>query len=376
MAVMFASVFLLDAGLTNAQIGMLVATVGAVSAVAQPVVAGMAERSLRVPLRAWIAGAALLMALLAVALLVPGATIPVTALLFGLLMVTAQSTQPLVNSIGMAAINDGHPVDFGIARATGSGAFALLSVAAGGVIALAGARTIPITLLAITALLAAAAWTFVFPAAHVPEPSVAVSAAPAPAALTPRRRRRFTLVIVALTLGMFSHNLVNTYIFQIISSHGGGSAEMGVAVMIAAVVEIPTLVLWSHMARRWSAGTLLVVSSIGFAGKSAATLAAPGVIGIYMAQGLQFFAFALMVPASIYYVNALLPAGERIRGQAYVTMTFTLAAVGGGLSGGILIDTAGVPAMLMVGTAVGVLGVPLMLLATERGLVTTPTSRG
>ncbi len=51
----FSSVFLLDRGLSNSQIGLVLAGSGIVSVVLQPLVAGWAGASLR-GLRRWIAG--------------------------------------------------------------------------------------------------------------------------------------------------------------------------------------------------------------------------------------------------------------------------------------------------------------------------------
>ena len=143
MVMMFASAYLLDAGLANAQIGMVVAAGGALSAVLQPVVAGMADRSRRVPLRAWIATSAVLLAILACALLLPGLPLGATAAFFGLMILVIQTAQPLINAIGMAAWARGVPVNFGVGRAMGSLAFALLSVVAGRLVATSGTVAIP-----------------------------------------------------------------------------------------------------------------------------------------------------------------------------------------------------------------------------------------
>ncbi|HMS38169.1 MAG TPA: hypothetical protein PKA93_13455, partial [Arachnia sp.] len=53
LVINFVSVFLLAHGLTNAQIGVLMAVASAVATVVQPIVAGRVDRS-RIPLRLWL----------------------------------------------------------------------------------------------------------------------------------------------------------------------------------------------------------------------------------------------------------------------------------------------------------------------------------
>ena len=56
---------------------------------------------------------------------------------------------------------------------------------------------------------------------------------------------------------------------------------------------------------------------------------------------------------------------DAIKGQAYMTMTYTLASVIGALLGGTLIDHSGVTNMLMIATGSGLVGMVIMLLAAE-----------
>lgn len=91
--------------------------------------------------------------------------------------------------------------------------------------------------------------------------------------------------------------------------------------------------------------------------KAVATLVAPDLTSFLATMLLQVVSFALLIPASVYYVDRLLPAAERVRGQAYMTLTLTLGSVFAGLIGGPLLDAAGVPALLAAGTAAAVIGV-------------------
>ena len=50
-------------------------------------------------------------------------------------------------------------------------------------------------------------------------------------------------------------------------------------------------------------------------------------------------------------------AGDKVKGQAYMTAALTLGGVAGNLSGGIALDVSGVNAMLILGCAFALAGV-------------------
>lgn len=374
----FSSVYLLSRGLTNAQIGLVLAASGAVSAVLQPVLAGWAGRS-RVPLRLWIAGLAAATALGAVALLVPGRGPLWHGVAFGYLLCILQVATPLVNAVGMECVNRGIPVDFGPARAVGSFSFALTSLGVGALVAATSAGVVPVLMILAQALLVVAAWTFVFARGDHARPerperperpdldaAGAASGGTRPDPLDARQRRRFAVLLVGITGGYISHAFINSYMFQVVTFHGGTASEMGVAVTIAALIETLPMLFFRRIVRRWRSGTLLRVAAVAFAVKALATWLAGSLGALYLAQCLQVAAFALVVPASVYYVDRLLPPRERVRGQAYMTVTLTLGNVVAGLGGGALLDLAGVPALLAVGTAFATAGAVAVLVSTER----------
>ncbi len=158
LIVNFASVYLLAHGLSNAQIGMMLAVAGAVATVVQPVAAGFVDRS-RLPLRLWIVLGGVVLAALTAALLPQGGGLLV-GLTYGLLVASIQVVQPLVNSLGMAAISRGFRVNFGVARASGSLAFALVSVGAGALVAATSAKVLLLLIAAVVAVFIGGAVTF------------------------------------------------------------------------------------------------------------------------------------------------------------------------------------------------------------------------
>lgn len=126
------------------------------------------------------------------------------------------------------------------------------------------------------------------------------------------------------------------------------------------------MMCFDRLARRWTPGTLMAVAGVVFALKGLATWLAPDLGGIYLAQGLQFAAFGLVVPASVYYIDRHFPMAQRVTGQAFMTMTATGGSVIGSVAGGLVLDLGGVPTMLLVGAGFGVLGALCMSLGVDR----------
>lgn len=387
LIVNFASVYLLAHGLSNAQIGVLLAVAGAVATVVQPIVAGIVDRS-RVPLRLWLVLGGIVVAALAAALLPQGEGF-LTAVTYGLLVALIQVVQPLVNSLGMAAVAQGFRVNFGVARACGSVTFALLSVGAGALIAATSAKAVALLLIVAAAVFVAGSATFIlrhpaapatdYAASSVSRKRAAAEAAGEPAvghrdparlsdppALDRRAWKLFSLLLVGIMLGMTSHTLVNAFLFQIVDFHGGDAGAMGLAAMVAAMVELPTMVFFERLISRWTPGTLLIVGGIGFAVKNLAAYLAPNLAVLYLSQVLQFAGFGLVIPATVYYVNRLFPAALRVRGQAYITMTFSAGSVVGALIGGVVLDAAGVPMLLLVGTVAATVGAVFVWFGADR----------
>ena len=366
LIVSFASVYLLAEGMSNSEIGILIAVASALATVLQPLIAGVAERSRR-PLQVWMTVAGVVIAALAATLLLPGQSGILLAINYGLLIGSIQIIQPLVNSVGMAAINRGIRLNFGVARAIASLSFALLSMAAGRVVEATSHRSLPLLLIVVQAAFVVASATFVFRrTAKADEGEGEHLAVAQPEPLDRAAWIRFSILLGGFTLAMASHNLLNGFMFQVVEYHRGTAADMGVAVMIAALTELPTMMAFSWLVKRWTPGTLMIIAGVAFAIKSTATWLAPNLTGIYLAQGLQFAAFGLVIPASVYYIDRHFPVQQRVTGQAFMTMTATGGSVIGSVFGGIVLDHYGMPTMLMLGAAFAVVGAVAMAVGADR----------
>lgn len=403
----YASIYLLSRGYSNSQIGLVIAVAGVISSVLQPLVAGLADGEGRYTLRGLIMFLSVIMLLSAIILLLPQLHFLWIAVLYIVLLAVLQILTPLVNAIGMDWINKGIPVNFGLARGVGSVSYAFISFVAGIVIERHSASVVPLFIILCYCIVFIAAYIFRLPdrtgageyagqadsGMQAGQSAKARQAAcetrteqGAPTGLSVgephmekgapddgaqelsffRTYRRFFVLLAGISFVFVSHNMLNNYMFQVMSYHHGGSSETGIASGIAAALELPTMIAFSYLIKKASSGTLLKVSCIFFALKAFLTFMAVDITGVYLAQIAQIGGFALSVPASVYYTNSLIRPKDRAKGQSFMTVTNTVGSIFGSTLGGLILDVSGVPAMLIAATLAAVFGTLLAFVSTEK----------
>ena len=363
----FSTVLLLAKGFTSSQIGITVALGNILGVIFQPVFAGIADSAKRISIHSLTAVMTSLTAIsFGLLYLFPKPALAV----FTCFLATntfLQVTQPLVNSVSIYYINHGISVDFGVARAVGSISYAAASSALGWLIEKKGANVIiPAALLFLALMLLA---LLSMPALSSAEASVPSEQRAKPETVREPffhfffRYRRFTLALLGVTLLFTFHNMTNSYLIQIVESLGGDSADMGAALSFAAVCELPVMLLFTKLKKRFSSSRLFVLSGFFFAAKAGAYLLAQTVPQFLIAQIFQMGAFALYIPASVYYVNETMAPRDKFKGQAVMTATNTLGGVIGSLLGGFLLDHSGVSPLLISGFTLSAAGAILLFFA-------------
>lgn len=364
----YATVFLLDKGITPSGVGVLISVSNVLAAVCQPPVAGFADRSRTVSLKRIIGIIGIAGVCLSLLLGIPGNSLSVAAWL--LLCLATSLLMPLVNAVSVYFTNRDRHINFGVARGVGSLSYAAASYALGYLTGEIGVSGIPLAALVMYVLILLGISLFKIRPSRS-EQTAENADSPEPAAALPRpgffcRYPRFSAKLAAVVALFAFHNITNTYMIRMVERFGGGSGAMGTALAIAAVCELPTMLLYSGISRRFRAEGLLAVSAVGFFIKSLLMLTAPSLAVIYLSQIFQAFSFALFIPASVQYTNEVMSGGDKIRGQALVTSAVTMGSVAGNLAGGLVLDRAGVSAMLLLGCGFALAGAAVMLCTTRK----------
>lgn len=360
----FATVFLLSRNFNNSQIGIIIALGNILGVIMQPVFATIADSSRTMTLHRLVKVLSGISAILLFFLyLIPNMLLAVTAL-FLLTDTLLQVLQPLVNSISVYYLNQGVQVNFGAARGVGSVSYAAASWFLGILIEKCGTGVVPAMGIVLTLVMLLTVSSLPLMKPKQREEIISVhkkSEDGGTIRVFLKKYSRFSVVLLGLTFLFTFHNMSNSYLFQIISRLGGDSADMGTALSIAAVLELPTMLVFSLLIRRVKSSSLLIVSGVFFVLKALGYLLSGNVFQLYLAQIFQMGSFALFVPASIYYVNEVMEPADKFKGQAVMTGTNTLGGVFGSLLGGFLLDFADIQTMLFAELGLSAIGCILVL---------------
>jgi len=182
----------------------------------------------------------------------------------------------LVNAVGMEWNNKGIFVDFGLARGIGSVSYAGISFCAGFLVEKYSTTLIPLLIIISYIILFLCSYFFKLPDNNYSDRNTEAAgsaAADNDDIITSETQneasffityKKFFLLIVGFSLVFVSHNILNNFLFQIMSYHQGGSREMGIAAGIAAVLELPVMMSFTFMIRKASSGNLLKISCMFF----------------------------------------------------------------------------------------------------------------
>ncbi len=150
--VSFSSVYLLDRGFSNAQIGLLISVSSILSALLQPIAAAKADRMVKLTLRQVCAGMTGAMALCALGLLL----LPTKVLqgtFYMSLLVLLQLLTPFLYSLAMDCHNNCVPLNYGLARGAGAATYGIASASCGVLTAAFGVKVLPLALVVLTVIL-------------------------------------------------------------------------------------------------------------------------------------------------------------------------------------------------------------------------------
>lgn len=277
-----------------------------------------------------------------------------------------QILTPFINALGTESARQGRKVNFSAARGVGSLGYAVLCYLMGMVLERFGVRVQPLCMAVVAAGLFASVSVYPFSKERKERSTQGEGeAASGNPVVFLKKYKSFAAALVGCVFVYISHIFLNNFTYQIVVTKGGGSSEMGTAMAIASMVELPLMFFFTCMLRKASSTFWFRICGIFFTLKTLGTLLAATMSGFYAVQLFQMFGWGMITVSSVYYVDAVMKPEDKIKGQTYMNMTYTIASVIGSLSGGVLIDWCGVNGMLLMATVSAVLGTVIMLLATR-----------
>lgn len=356
----FTALFLLDHGFSNGSFGLLIALSSILSIVLQPIVASAADRGDRFTVKSLITLICSIELLPCILLATTRPPMVVVAIAYSSLILLHMSIQPLLSGLGMQLIESGVPLNFGTARGVGSFSYAILTFFLGSLTVIFTSQCLPAVagiLLVLLLLLLRR-----FPNAGTTH-SQSIMQGGTLGVL--KKNPPFALLILGICLMFISHSSINNYMLFILQRIGKGNAELGHIMAYTALLEVPGMLLFARLVKRWSCASLLRFTAIFFVLKVVCTALAPNLLLLYCALATQGLSFAIFTPASVYYVGIALGKEDQMKGQALITIGVTVGNTLGSLFGGYIIQYFGITTLLAAGSILCTIGMFVFLLGTK-----------
>ena len=360
----FCVFYLTGRGLSPKEIGTMTAVFGLLSAVFQYYFARFVDAHSALSFRRVLSvmGTAL-MAVFALLLLPTGKLAAV--LIFGMGVFILNAMLPFVNQIAFYYARRGLYADFGSSRGIGSLMFACLSFVLGRMTCGGNIRIIPQTGIVIMGLFIFTVETF--PISDIPEEQSCMAEAES---LSMRhfikKYPAFFLMMLGCTGLMAFHNIGTAYLLPMIENVGGTTENLGNALFMAAILEIPIMLGFTRLLKMFDVEKILIFSGLAFTLKALCFYSAKGMGLIYLGQTLQMLSFALNCPATVYYSDKVMEEKDKLTGQALMGMTGILGNVLGAFFGGLILSESGVKAMTLFGVIIAACGTGLTGLSLLR----------
>lgn len=358
----YTRVFLMNYGCSASTAGLVLALGSLAAAFLQPLIGTfMHKRGLS--LRTVLFSITALGILFALLMLFP-LPAPVITVFFTLLGVVTNSTMGFLNASGFALQKEGETLNFPLARAVGSVTYAVMSKV---VSSLSSANGMLACYIGCAAPLAVLAFTMLphrDPEQTQPEEKTAQGTEGG----FFRRNRSYLFMLLGQTLIFFMHHILTAYLYDIAVYVGGTEADLGTALSVGALFEMPGMLIAGRYMKKHSPARLLQWSAVLYCLRTALLLLFPSLPMLYVLEVLQMVTFAFLIPSFPVFVERYTAPGDKLRCQTLNTGTNAAAGFLGFLFGGMLVDACGIFPTLEISLLVSIPGAILLFFFAGRAL--------
>lgn len=366
----FSSIFLLSRGYSNWEIGTILSIGNILAVLLQPVIANFADRSKRVSVYQIMGLLSTVVIGLSLCLLAFKAKSAVLSVTYVLIFMTMVLLQPFCNALIFDFEKVGIPTNFGFCRSIGSFAYAVMCMILGVLVHNMGTKILPIAAIFITLgfMLAIVRISKLYGKARGEFEGEMDSSLPFENKGKDISFKEFIgnhKIFIAINLGVlgiyFADAIINVYMAQIVENVGGNSKDVGKVFSILAFLEVPTLMFFNKLRKKFSCRKMLCFSALAFILWVGICRFAGSVTTILLAQLVQPFAFALFMPSMVHFIDENMSEGEAIRGQTMFTTFTTTAGIFASFFGGIALDLKGATFLLSTGLLATVIGAAIII---------------
>ena len=365
----FFTVYLSFRGLSDSLIGLTASITSLLAIALQLLVSSYCDANPQVPLKKTITtGLFALLLFLGVAAWIP-LPIALMILFYSLGAACGSSVNGLLNAQFMQLINAGLPLQFGWPRAMGSVFYAGCALLGGALIE----RYSPAALMP---LFAAACILAIVIIQGMPDANRLPGRTPVifPAEKGSQKIKLvhilknspvFTMFLGASVLIYMGQAASYLFLVRVVQQAGGSGKQLGIAMFLQAFSEVPMMMVAPLLQKHFRPISLLIVAFFAYFIRSFLLMVAGSITVVYIAVLFNMFCYGLYGISSVYFVDSLSHAGEKVRTQSLTVLSGSVAGIVSSLVSGLVLESFGLPAMLVMLTFVTFLGFILMLVCSR-----------
>jgi len=366
----FAALFLQSLGYTNTELGTIVAGACILGFILPMLISPVIDRSSKL-------NASIAVLCLQTIGIVVGASIFLIgrkgialSLLYVLWYGMMVTTSAMVAQVSQDYIHEGHRINFGVARACGSLGFVTLVSVLGNLLEVVSARFLPLFGIAMEILLVLSVFLLAKAAGKdkltktVKTESVQEKGSSLGTFV--KENPNFVMLLGGIALIFSASEFFGVYMINVVENLGGTAADMGTIHALSALMEIPSMVLWTRISFGKWAKRLLVISLFFFAVKNLYFALATSVEMLYFGSVFQMIGYGLYTPAIVDYISKNIPYKDSTKAQSMAVAMCTLGCVVASLVGGILNDRIDIETTLLLDAGLTFIGAIIAATAVLR----------
>jgi len=173
---------------------------------------------------------------------------------------------------------------------------------------------------------------------------------------------KFIWFLVAATLVFTGFRANATFFPILLTERGGNNSMLGIAFFIMAGSEFPVLFASKKLLQKFKDTTLITISMVFFCVRILLHIVIVPVPLLILSQATQGLSFAIFLPACVYYIRRISPAGLT---STYLTIAtscyFGMGGILGSYFGGIITENSGIFTMLKASLLITIMGLGVFI---------------
>ena len=367
MVVGFSVTYLLSCGYSNSEAGYILASANICAIILQPFFADLADRSKKINAMTIFLVSILIIFVCSFGLFFISVRSVILTLIYVVMITLANAVIAFLTSVQFLMDPSKAKINFGLCRAGGSLCFAILSAAMGILIERIGMKSIPTALFIITLLIILLCVYITRHRIHTTLDTTNSLAHKKSSSLFIffKENPKFMILSIAMLFIYYAHAFITNFTISIVRNVGGDHREMGYLIAFMALMELPGMIGFKEISRRFKVSSLLLFSMIMFSVKAIIVWLSPSLITLTFGFALQVVSFALYIPASVQYANIIIDEKDTVKAQMMFNLMQAGGAVFSSMIGGWLIDFSGISHALLVGAILSCIGTIIAFTAIQ-----------